>query len=70
MFRNLLARATDQVRKRLLDTAQPGTAKVINKILAEVSHDVERKTAPKREYDGAKQAVMEMQKQGELAPAG
>jgi len=68
MFRNLLARATDQVRKRLLDTAQPGTAKVINKILAEVSHDVERKTAPKREYGAAKQAVMEMQKQGELNP--
>lgn len=70
MFRSLLARATDQVRKRLLDTAQPGTAKVINKILAEVSHDVEAKTAPKREYAGAKQTVAEMQKQGELNAAG
>jgi len=69
MFRNLLARATDQVRKRLLDTAQPGTAKVINKILAEVSHDVETKTAPKREYGAAKQAVMDLQKQGGLNAA-
>jgi len=68
MFRSLLARATDQVRKRLLDTAQPGTAKVINKILAEVSSDVERKTAPKREYGLAKQAVMDLQKQGGLTP--
>lgn len=70
MFRSLLARATDQVRKRLLDTAQPGTAKVINKILAEVSSDVERKTAPKRDYTTAKQTVMEMQKQGGLTPPG
>jgi uncharacterized protein (DUF2336 family) len=68
LFRSLLARATDQVRKRLLDTAQPGTAKVINKILAEVSQDVETKTAPKRDYTAAKQTVMEMQKQGGLTP--
>jgi uncharacterized protein (DUF2336 family) len=70
MFRNLLARATDQVRQRLLDTAQPGTAKVINKILAEVSQDVETKTAPKRDYAAAKQVVMDMQKQGGLTPQG
>jgi uncharacterized protein (DUF2336 family) len=68
MFRSLLARATDRVRKRLLDTAQPGTAKVINKILAEVSQDVESKTAPKRDYSAARQTVVEMQKQGGLTP--
>jgi uncharacterized protein (DUF2336 family) len=67
MFRNLLARATDQVRKRLLDTAQPGTAKVINKIIAEVSQDVECKTAPKRDYAAAQKLVTEMQKQGGVA---
>lgn len=64
LFRGLLTRATDQVRQRLLDSAQPGTVKVINKILAEVSQDVERKTAPKRDYTAAKQSVMETQKQG------
>jgi uncharacterized protein (DUF2336 family) len=69
MFRNLLARATDAVRKRLLDSAQPNTQAMINKILAEVSHDVEEETAPKRNYDSAKRLVMEMQKQGGLAAA-
>lgn len=67
LFRSLLARATDQVRKRLLDSAQPGTAKVINRILAEVSQDVERKTAPKRDYAAVRQAMAEMQKQGGIA---
>src|SRR4051812_38858404 len=61
MFRSLLTRATAQVRKRLIETAQPGTAKVINKILADVSQSVERTTAPKHDYAAAKQIVMEMQ---------
>jgi uncharacterized protein (DUF2336 family) len=70
MFRSLLTRATDQVRKRLIETAQPGTAKVINKILSEVSQSVERTTTPKRDYRAAKQVVMELQKQGGLAAPG
>jgi uncharacterized protein (DUF2336 family) len=69
MFRDLLVRATDTVRKRLLETAQPATAKVINKILSEVSQTVENATAPKREYQAAKHAVIEMQKQGGVAAA-
>jgi uncharacterized protein (DUF2336 family) len=69
MFRDLLVRATDTVRKRLLQTAQPATAKVINKILSEVSQTVENATAPKREYQAAKHAVIEMQKQGGVAVA-
>ena len=69
MFRNLLVRATDTVRKRLLETAQPATAKVINKILSEVSEKVENATAPKREYRAAKHLVLEMQKQGGVAAA-
>ena len=55
MFRTLLARATDQVRRRLIETATPDTAKVINRILADVSQGVERETAPKRDYTAAKQ---------------
>jgi uncharacterized protein (DUF2336 family) len=68
MFRNLLARATDTVRKRLVDSANPATAKVINKILAEVSQKVENQTVAKRNYDAAKLAVMELQKQGGVSP--
>jgi len=69
MFRQLLTRATETVRKRLLDGAQPATAKAINKILSEISQDVEQETAPKRNYDGAKRLILEMQKQGGLAAA-
>jgi uncharacterized protein (DUF2336 family) len=69
MFRNLLARATDTVRKRLVDTANPATAKAINKILAEVSQKVESATVTKRDYRAAKMAVMEAQKQGGITPA-
>ena len=69
MFRNLLARATDAVRKRLVDTANPATAKAINKILAEISEKVESQTVTKRSYQGAKQAVIDLQKQNGITPA-
>jgi len=69
LFRNLLARATDAVRKRLVDSANPATAKVINKIVAEISQKVESATVAKRDYQTAKLAVMEMQKQGGASPA-
>jgi uncharacterized protein (DUF2336 family) len=69
MFRNLLARATEAVRKRLIDTANPATAKVINKILADISQKVESATVSKRSYQNAKLAVIEMQKQSGLVPA-
>jgi uncharacterized protein (DUF2336 family) len=68
MFRNLVARATDAVRKRLLDSAEPGAAKTINTILAEVSQGVEDATAPKRDYRAAMRLVGEMHKQGGVAP--
>jgi len=69
MFRNLLARATDAVRKRLIDTANPATAKVINKIIAEISQKVESQTVSKRDYDNAKSAVIELQKRNGISPA-
>ena len=69
MFRQLLTRATDTVRKRLLDGAQPATAKAINMILSEISEGVEQETAPKRDYAEAKAVVTEMQKQGGLVAA-
>jgi Uncharacterised protein conserved in bacteria (DUF2336)/Domain of unknown function (DUF3458_C) ARM repeats len=69
MFRNLLARATDAVRKRLVDTANPATAKVINKILTEISQKVESATVTRRDYRNAKLGVMEQQKQGGVSSA-
>ena len=72
MFRHLLGRATDTVRKRLMETANPATAKAINRILAEVSQKVESATvapAMKRSYQGAQQAVIEAQKNGGVTAA-
>jgi uncharacterized protein (DUF2336 family) len=71
MFRNLLSRATDTVRKRLMETANPATAKAINRILADVSQKVEDATVPpatKRGYRDAKRSVMEAQKKGGITP--
>jgi uncharacterized protein (DUF2336 family) len=67
MFRTMLARATDSVRQRLLEGAQPGAADVISKIIAEVSQTVETETVPKRDYVAAKRIVIAMQKQGGVA---
>lgn len=67
MFRAMLARATDSVRQRLLDNAQPAAAKLINKILAEVSQTVEGTAAPKRDYAVAREIVMAMHKQERVA---
>jgi hypothetical protein len=68
MFRNLVARATEAVRNRLLESARAGTAQAINKILAEISQSVEAETAPKRNYQAAQRLVLDMQKQGGVAP--
>lgn len=71
MFRSLLSRATDTVRKRLMETANPATAKAINKILSEVSQKVETAAVPqavKRSYRDAKRSVMDAQKQGGITP--
>jgi uncharacterized protein (DUF2336 family) len=67
MFRAMLTRATDAVRQRLIDNAPPATAKLINKILAEVSQTVESTAAPKRNYAVAREIVMSMQRQGAVA---
>jgi len=69
MFRNLVARATDAVRERLLQTAQPGAAQAINRILSDISRSVEAASVRKRDYAAAKRAAVEMQRQGTIVPA-
>ena len=69
MFRTMLARATDSVRQRLLDNTLPGTAKIINRILAEVSETVESATVAKRDYAVAREIVAAMRKQGNVGAA-
>jgi uncharacterized protein (DUF2336 family) len=69
MFRNLVARATDAVRERLLQSAQPGAAQAINRILSDISRSVEAASVKKRDYTAAKRTALEMQKQGTIVPA-
>lgn len=69
MFRNLVARATDVVRERLLQTAQPGAVQAINRILSDISRSVEAASVKKRDYTAAKRTALEMQKQGTITPA-
>lgn len=69
MFRQLLTKATDAVRQKLLEFAQPNTQAVINRILSEVSQTVEETVAPKRDYSAAKRLVNEMKRQGGVAAA-
>lgn len=69
MFRAMLERATDSVRARLIDNAPPTTAKLINKILADVSQTVEGAAEPKRDYAVAREIVMAMHRQGRIAVA-
>jgi len=45
------------------------TAKVINKIIAEISQKVESQTVSKRDYQNGKLAVIELQKQSGISPA-
>jgi uncharacterized protein (DUF2336 family) len=74
MFRNLLSRASDSVRKRLMETANPATAKAINRILTEGAPQkaeagaVAVPTAARRNYRDAKRAVMDAQKKGGITP--
>ena len=60
MFRRLLARATEHVRTRLMQEAQPGAAEAVSAIVAQVSRDVEAVAAPKRDYATARQNVADM----------
>jgi uncharacterized protein (DUF2336 family) len=65
LFRQLLMQATDVVQKRLLARAKPETQAEIRKVLAQVSHEVGAKAAP-RSYAVAMQAVRALHQQRKL----
>jgi uncharacterized protein (DUF2336 family) len=64
MFRDLLTRATDAVRERLLESALPNTQAVVNRILSEVSQGVADNVSRKRDYRAAESLVAEMSRKG------
>lgn len=64
LFRELLTRATDVVRQRLLANARPETQAHIRAVLAKVSDEVARK--PTRDFSQAQQQVRVLARAGEL----
>jgi uncharacterized protein (DUF2336 family) len=65
LFRELVACATEVVQKRLLATAKPEARVEIQRVLAQVSTEVQTETKP-RDYSAAKQSVAVLQRAGKL----
>jgi uncharacterized protein (DUF2336 family) len=65
LFRELVACATEVVQKRLLATAKPEARDEIERVLAQVSTEVQTGTKS-RDYAAAKQSVAELQGAGKL----
>jgi uncharacterized protein (DUF2336 family) len=65
LFRQLLLKATDVVRQRLLASADTAMLAEIKRVLAKVSGEVESRSRP-RDYSAARQVVAELHKRGKL----
>lgn len=66
LFRELLARATETVRTRLLASARPEQQEQIRSILAELSSEIGEGTSEVRNYDDAKRTVLLLKDTGRL----
>jgi uncharacterized protein (DUF2336 family) len=67
LFRELLLKATEVVQQRLVAAAKPETRAEIQRVLAQVSHEVS--TAKSRDYAAAEHLIDLMQQQGQLNEA-
>ncbi|MET0277069.1 MAG: DUF2336 domain-containing protein [Pseudorhodoplanes sp.] len=65
MFRDLLARATEVVQRRLLAKARPETQAEIRRVLAKVSGELEA-AKPSRDFSAAQEKIRLMVEAGEL----
>ena len=64
-FRELLARATEAVREKLLALMQPGAQQDIEQVLTRASEEVVLETA-KRDFAGAEKRIAELHKAGKF----
>jgi uncharacterized protein (DUF2336 family) len=64
-FQELLLKATEVVRQRLLASAKPETRAEIQRVLAKVSGEVATKSGP-RDYTAARASVEALRRQGKL----
>jgi uncharacterized protein (DUF2336 family) len=68
LFRDLVIKATDVVRRRLLASARPETQAAIRRVLAAISDELNAATKP-RDYEEAQRSVLAMHRDGKLDEA-
>ena len=66
LFRELLSRATEAVRSRLLASIDRDKHGALQGLLSEVSHEIARENAPERDIEGARRLVQMMKQTGRL----
>ncbi len=69
LLRELLLRATEAVRSRLLSCASPDIKTEIQRVLADVTNDVTRETIAPRDFMAAQARILDMQSKGRLNEA-
>jgi uncharacterized protein (DUF2336 family) len=69
LLRDLLLKATESVRSRLLALAAPETQVEVQRVLARISNEVSREAAASRDFTQAQQGILQMKKEGRLNEA-
>jgi hypothetical protein len=69
LLRDLLLKATDAVRARLLALAPTETKDEVQRVLAKISNEVSREATASRDYTKAQQGILQMKKEGRLDEA-
>jgi uncharacterized protein (DUF2336 family) len=66
LLRDLLLKATEAVRGRLLSLAPPETRDEIQRVLAKISNEVSREATVSRDFTQAQHGILAMKKEGRL----
>jgi hypothetical protein len=69
LLRDLLLKATDAVRSRLLALAPAQTKGEVQRVLAKIANEVSREATASRDFTKAQQGVLQMKKEGRLDEA-
>jgi uncharacterized protein (DUF2336 family) len=69
LLRDLLLKATEAVRTRLLALAPPQVQDEIQRVLAKISNEVGREATATRDFTQAQQGILSMKKEGRLNEA-
>ena len=69
LLRDLLLKATEAVRAKLLSLAPAETKDEIQRVLAKISNEVSREATANRDFTAAQQGVLAMKKEGRLDEA-